>query len=287
MKALLASFLLFVTCSIVAQEDSLMRSDLRFYADVMLNADDADHRMKAYQAFNGQFEEYLKQADIDSDFSFLPWISSIRPDDNRFLLLSWHVEGEDFQYQHSAYLITSEGKQYNFTKTDIPKDQLPYLTLNYQEWYGSLYYNSLKLSENKYLLFGYDASGEFENRKIADILLIEGDNLVLGDEVIEDKNNPGTFIQRLILEYSADANVNLNYNPSLKMIVHDHLTRRMGRMAGQGPANIPDGTYEGYMLENGKLKYKEKIFNHVYDSAPRPKPVLDKKQKEKDLFGRS
>ena len=46
----------------------------------------------------------------------------------------------------------------------------------------------------------------------------------------------------------------------MQLIVHDHLIRRMGRIAGQGPVNLPDGSYEGYMFDNGKWMYKEKLF---------------------------
>jgi hypothetical protein len=161
------------------------------------------------------------------------------------------------------------------------------MSLSNTEWYGCLYYNLRKQNDDSYLVFGFDASTALENRKIADVLTIKDDEVTLGSEIFEDKNNKGSYANRLVLDYASDANVNLNYNPSLKMIVHDHLIKRMGRLPGQGPVDLPDGSYEGYSYHDGKWIYKEKIFNHTYDEAPRPKPVLDKKSGNPDIFGRS
>ncbi|MBT8189180.1 MAG: hypothetical protein KJO29_02030, partial [Bacteroidia bacterium] len=79
------------------------------------------------------------------------------------------------------------------------------------------------------------------------------------------------------------ATLQLNYNPGLKLIIHDHLIQRIGRIPGQGPVFLPDGTYEGYEFIEGIWMYREKIYDHTYDAAPRPKPVLGNK---KDLFGK-
>lgn len=117
-----------------------------------------------------------------------------------------------------------------------------------------------------------------------DVLHIDEGEITLGGEFFEDRNSPGTYLERIMIRYSIDATANLNYNPGLKMIIHDHLIQRIGRMPGQGPVMLPDGTYEGYEWKDGKWQYVEKIYEHTYDEAPRPTPVLDEK---KNIFGKN
>ena len=149
-----------------------------------------------------------------------------------------------------------------------------------------MYYSIKKLEENKYLIFGFNQIDQFKNAKVLDMIHVKDGTVTLGEEIFEDKNDLDTYQNRIILTYSGDASVNLNYNPGLEMIVHDHLIQRMGQLEGQGPTNVPDGSYEGYKLENGKWMYKEKIYDHSYgeNNAPRPKPILNKKKK--NLFGK-
>ncbi len=63
----------------------------------------------------------------------------------------------------------------------------------------------------------------------------------------------------------------------------DHLTM-IGGEYGEGPVQIPDGTYEAYRLNNGKWEYVEKVFDQILDEAPRPSPVLNGRS-GKDLIG--
>ena len=82
MKILSLSFLLFIitTLPVYAQIN-----DIEFYADVMINASDSDHRKHANQKFNTLFKQALSQEDsYRDDFKSLPWISSISPEDSSF-----------------------------------------------------------------------------------------------------------------------------------------------------------------------------------------------------------
>ena len=47
---------------------------------------------------------------------------------------------------------------------------------------------------------------------------------------------------------------------------------------------IPDGSYEGYVFEEGKWRHNAKVFHETLDEAPFPKPILTRKNR-KDLFG--
>ncbi len=284
MKYGFLSVLIFISSAVFCQNDDL-RDNLKFYADVMVNSAEASSRNRAVIEFNSIFKTYIQHNNLfESDLGFIKWISVLEPDDKTFKLLSWQVELENFDFQYNGYIIYPDGSYIHLQENQYPSNQLDAMVLHAESWYGALYYNILKIDDNKYVIFGFNGDSKWENQKIADVLSFEGNKPIFGMEIFEDKNSNGTYINRLVLNYSSDATCNLNYNPGLKMVIHDHLLQRIGRLEGQGPVFLPDGTYEGYEFVDNKWKYREKIYDHIYDDAPRPKPILGEK---KDLFGKN
>ena len=254
------------------------KADLIFYADVMTNADLPENRKRAANNFNQLIEDYLLQNNSQNiDLSFVRQLSNVISEDSLVSIYSWQVELDNKNYDYHGY-ISYNDQAYEKLVANSPFDRsMRYMTHSPVDWYGALYYNIVKFDTGEYLLFGYNATGEYNNAKVVDVLTFEGDNIVLGKEIFQDPEDTLTFNNKIFISYSEDASVNLNYNPGLEKIVHDHLIQRIGRIPGQGPTYLPDGTYEGYYLDNGKWMYKEKLFDHSYgeNNAPRPKPVLN------------
>ena len=278
-------FYILLPFTIFGQDLSVdIKSDLIFYGDVMTNADLPDNRLRAADAFDKLIEDYLIQhSSYDVDLSFIKQLSKVIPQDSLFTIYSWQVEADNKDYKYYGY-ISYKGQAYKKLNVKSSFDQnMKYITHSTSDWYGALYYNVVKYAEGEYLLFGYNASGEYNNAKVADVISFDGDNVVFGKEVFQDPEDTLTYNNKIYISYSEDASVNLNYNPGLEKIVHDHLIQRIGRMPGQGPTYLPDGTYEGYYYTNGKWMYKEKLFDHSYgeNNAPRPKPVLNTNRKLK------
>ncbi|MGB3545684.1 MAG: hypothetical protein WBA17_01850 [Saprospiraceae bacterium] len=147
------------------------------------------------------------------------------------------------------------------------------------DWYGNLIYRIQEVKEGPhpyYLLYGIDSYSAYRRRKLVDVLRFDRHGMpVLGAPVFVD--DKGGVKSRLLQEYSADASVRLNYDEVQELIMTDHL-ETMGGQVGQGPVNVPDGTYEGYRLDgDGKWHYVDKVFHHVYDEAPRPQPRTEGK----------
>ena len=177
-----------------SDEGADLRGQLAFYADVMVNAENADHRQIAFDNFNKHFFELTKTENLYiTDFSDLKWISIIEPEDKLFKLISWQVELDSGQLDFRAFLVKEDGKSFEFEKAELDRNQVAYMSLSHKEWYGCLYYNVIKSNENEYVVFGFDGSSEYQNRKIADVITLENDQIVLGKEVFEDKANKGTF----------------------------------------------------------------------------------------------
>jgi len=288
MKYLSVFILLNLNLCAFAQRGIMQSSDqqLSFYADVMVSALEADHRSYAADMFYMHFVSLLDSSNVfNQDLSTFRTLSVLDAPDNRFKLISWQVERASYDFHYYAFLVYKDGRYTELKDTRTIDPSMEFLPLGHSEWYGALYYNIIPFDKDRYIVFGYNGYGRYDHVKICDVLDLSGEEAVLGASVFESEEEPGTYAQRLVLRYSSDATVNLNYNPGLKMIVMDHLTARMGQQNGQGPTMIPDGTYEAYERTGDKWKYISKLYNHSYgeNNAPRPKPVLD--EQKKDIFG--
>ena len=285
-KSVLSLFLFFSFFSISAQESTdaqNLDANLKFYADVMINALEPSSRIRAAAEFDKLFQSYLEtEAPFTEERDFHKFISVLEAPKQEFKLVSWLIKGEEEQYDFRGYLVRKDGRTIPFTRDGNLAEDLAFSTSTDKDWYGCLYYKLMKTDKkNSFLVFGYDPNGLYDNQKIIDVITVNDDGVDFGKEMFEDKENKGTFMNRLVLRYSSDAAVTLNYDEKLKMLVHDHLQSVMGFQDGQGPTMIPDGTYEGYYLKDGRWLYKEKLFNHVYEEAPRPQPVFMEKEEKK------
>ena len=265
---------IFLIISLTANSQKEIETDLLFYGDVMINAFEDQNRIRASKEFSSLFEQHLESNPmLNTKAEFNKYISILDLDKNR-KLVTWQVKTENFKYDFMGYFLEKGKKPIEFTRTEALSSKMSFMTCTEDDWYGCIYMDFKQLSDNQYIIFGRDPSNQFDNQKVADILTINGENsLTFGAPIFEDKKSRETFINRIILSYSSDASVFLHYHKGLNLLLHDHLEPRMGLQAGQGATNIPDGTYEGYEEKNGKWMYVEKIFNHVYEDAPIPKPT--------------
>ncbi len=286
MKVIQTVFLLVVIClSAKAQESSMGLDKLNFYCDVMMNAGDAENRIYAQQEFNKLFFETLKEEDSwNRDFSGLKWIPQLSDSSNTFKVFSWELKVSEEEYEHYGALLMNNGDVFPLSNTETDLEDLEYTTLTSEEWYGALYYRVEAFEANgetMYLLYGHNSFSKFNRIKIVDVLRFEEGKPLFGQEVFY-KSTDGSradVMNRLVLTHSSDASVTTRYNPGLNMLIHDHLITRIGRLEGQGATNLPDGSYVGWELKNGKWYYVEKIYDQVSEEAPRPKPILDGRNK--------
>ena len=279
MKFTILSILLsFLAFNIDAQSDRLAIDDLNFYADVIANAGNPIHKQRAHDEFAEIFDSWLRSDKFTmEDLESIQWLSVKKPLDESFTVVTWQLLKEKDDNFYFGYIL-KDGKTYKLTSSKNDED-LEYNILSADEWAGVLYYNILTVQRNDkpvYVLFGYDAHKTYENRKIADVLTFENDIPIFGAEIFkqQEKGERGIIKNRLVLDYASDSNVSLNFNPSLDMIVFDNLIPRMGRMPGQGPTMLPDGSYVGYKWDGEYFNYVDKIYHETQAQAPFPKPIL-------------
>lgn len=107
---------------------------------------------------------------------------------------------------------------------------------------------------------------------------------VFGAAVIPDSSASAPMKKRLVLEYSAETTIRLNYDEALGVIVFDHLIPIAGRH-GEGETLRSPTEAMKLWIGKGKLEYIPMLEFQPQLEAPRPSPVLD--QKGKDIIGRT
>lgn len=272
---------------IKAVEDTLGLLSYAFVNDSL-----EENRFLAVRAFIPKLVGALKKpGSFSYPFEQLNSVSIQYPADSTFRIFTWqlYVDKDNYRYYGAIQMNSEELQLFPLVDRSFELEaDLENIALSADRWYGTVYYNlhTVKYSGQTYhLLFGFDGYEFFRKRKVVDVLRFVEGKPVFGAPVFVKQENDGSFTEksRLLLEYSAAASVRLNYDPALDLLMFDHLTM-VGGEYGEGPVQIPDGTYEAYRLNNGKWEYVEKVFNQILDEAPRPSPVLNGR-KGKDLIG--
>lgn len=268
----------------------ISRAELAFYCDAMANTIDGKNRQYAYDKFIPAFERILySDGSFEDDFSDLKWVSVKYSEDKTFRVITIQLVDSMNLHHYSGYLQLSNGKIYQLNNVRKKDRDMEFQQMNVEEWYGALYYNIMQVDRAGkpfYLLFGYDGNNGKTKRKILDVLSFEEGLPIFGAEIIKEKHEGARDLlrNRIILEYAADANVNLNYNPGLNAIIHDFLVPRMDFHERDEYAMVPDGTYVAYEWDGNFLVKIEMLPIEASDPKDiffKPKPSDDK-----DLFGK-
>jgi hypothetical protein len=267
--------------SIFQIEDTLAVLSYTFLNDSL-----PQNRFGAVRKFIPTLVRALKTTNsFDYKFERLPNVSIQYPRDSSFRVFSWHlyVDVNEYRYYGAIQMNTADLRLFPLRDRSFDLEgNLEQLTLSPDNWYGAVYYNlkEVKTKEGTYyLLFGFDRNELFRTRKVMDVLSFNDQGQpFFGAPVIPGPR--GEMKKRLILEYSAEASVRLNYDEALGIIIHDHLTTISGKY-DEGPVNVGDGSYEGFKITKDGLEYIPKVFDFVSETPPRPFPVLDTERKKK------
>ncbi|MEM6397311.1 MAG: hypothetical protein AAF741_13270 [Bacteroidota bacterium] len=274
---------------IKSKEDSMA-----FYAYALLHDSTAEERFLACRELIPSLVESLKQSNsFQYDFERLGQHVSIQyPADSSFRIFTWqlHVSAEEYRYYGAIQLNNTELKLFPLIDRsfELPEEEIQNMPLSPDRWYGNVVYDIQTVEnengESYYLLYGADTYSAYRRRKLLDVLQFNDDKAVFGKPIFPA--TPGSLPRhRLVLEYSAAVSVTLRYDTDLEQIMMDHLIMVEGPH-GEGPVFVPDGSYEAFKLENdGNWSYVEKVFDHIYEEAPREQPTSTN-AKDRDIFGR-
>ena len=245
---------------------------------------------------NGQMIPLIKEAlTIPNSFNYaftkIENISIQQPQDGTFRILTWQLYINDDEYKYFGYVQLNRPKPPIIELSDASQNlkDSDKESLSPDRWFGAVYYNLKEFKTNdgmKYLLFGYNANDKNEKIKLLDVLVLRGGQVRFGSPVLEVADIQGVRKQklhRLILSYSAEATMRLNFDPEMNIIIHDHLEQMASKTSSLPFTYVPDGTYEAFQLQkDGMWTHVDKLANTEMKTAPRPMPTLNSRNRPKD-----
>ena len=227
------------------------------FENMALN-NDLNEKLKLNDAITNRLRSLLSvKEDFNNRFESINRMSTLISEDDKLKICTWNIEKEDATHNFYGLIVL------NHTKSDLEIFPLIDVTeklrsperssLTPQKWYGAIYYDIIETSYKKntyYTLLGFKGNDEFTKIKVLDALtILSNGNIRFGTNIFN--KNPG-YTNRIIYEYSSNANMMLRYDKNLKMIVMDNLApssnlyRNVYRFYG------PDFSYNGYKFEKGK-----------------------------------
>jgi hypothetical protein len=190
--------------------------------------------------------------------------------DGKLRVFTWNYPKEDGTQLYFGCVVfkTSKSGELLFFKlkhTAVKAEKWDNKVYDGTKWPGALYYAVVPMSKgkkagNSYTLLGFESKDNLSNYKVIEVITLSNDGCKFGGNFFEfEDRNP----KRVVFEYSDQVTCSLRYYEKQKTIVVDHLSPRESIYEGFFPEYGPDGSYDGYVLENGKWKYTP-----IIDIAP-------------------
>ncbi len=260
-------------------------------AFAIVNDSFPENRFAAVRKFIPTLVKALKVPNsFQYDFERLSTVSIQYPQDSSFRIFTWQLYVDVNEYRYFGAIQMNSDSLELFPLRDRSfelQGNLEQLELTPDQWYGAIYYNTVTVNtpqQKYYLLLGYDRFELFKKRKLVEVLYFdEHGKPRMGAPILPFYE--GEMKKRLVLEYTAEASIRLNYDPALDLIIFDHLIPMEGNY-GEGMVNVSDGSYEGFKITSTGLEFVPKVFNVTLERPLNPYPILGKeREKKKDLFG--
>lgn len=219
------------------------------------------------QAFEEKIRELMEYNEtFTHDFDTLAkLISTIKSPDGAFRIFNWNMEYGDFkEHKYYCLMMKKDPKSGEFVIIELFDhsadffEDVEFKALTDKKWYGCLYYSIIPIQKGfktQYTLLGWDGNNMLSNKKIIETMKFnKKDELKFGEAMFKSEEDKTK--RRVIFEYTEEATMSVKYQKTKKieMIVYDHLSSIVpgAEDISHGPWSGPDGSYDGYVLENGK-----------------------------------
>ncbi len=190
--------------------------------------------------------------------------------DGKLRVFTWNYPKEDGTQLYFGCVVFKTSKSgeplfFKLNYTPVNTEKWDNKVYEEDKWPGALYYSIVPMSKGKkggntYALLGFESKDNLSNYKVIEVITLNNDGCKFGGNFFDfEDRNP----KRVVFEYSDQVACSLRYYEKQKTIVVDHLSPRESIYEGFFPEYGPDGSYDGYILENGKWKYSP-----IIDIAP-------------------
>ena len=194
----------------------------------------------------------------------LPFVSCLVAPDEAVRIYSWALKRADDSYRCFG-IVYARLRKKEAPRIFVLEDKSELLknveqkNLGRSSWPGCIYYALhpiTKGSKPMYLLLGYGGHYPPVRRKVAEVLTFSNTGEVqFGAPVFKKENK---VFNRVVLEYSARANVSLKFYPETRTLVFDFLAPQSEKHLGNPAFYGPVGSYDGFQL-------KGKTFTFIKD----------------------
>lgn len=260
--------------------------ELGFMADIMYNANNGQHREWAADQVEDLIKDQLSSGKFLESLGKIPWFQIQSPSDSSFALITWQFEKADGMFSPRGLIVFNSGKFVHLENDPEIWQDPEYERFEGNQWPGAVYYQMHSFEHGKdtlYILFGYHGWDGKNRLRIVEIMEAQDGIVQFGAPVLimdADSVRPDARYRK-VLKYSAQSNVRIQYEDSLKMIMMDHL---IPARTPEGDLSwVPDGSYEAFELRDGRWYFVEKVFHQTQDVPPGSPRVETEKR---DLFGR-
>ncbi len=197
----------------------------------------------------------------------LQGIKVIYPQDTTFRMITWIGRFSNNEYQSGGIVQTQKWSATDSWNQPSSMKILRAHCLRFKKnWPSALYYNILdfkKIGPNLLLAFCFDGYQQFAHRKWIDVLSFDDKQTpTFGAAVFDFETESRSKIKRLVLEYAAEINIKLNYDPIEGIIMYDHLIPMKSSYADV-EVFVRMDPMRAFALEKGQMEeHIDKIVKH-------------------------
>jgi hypothetical protein len=251
--------------------DSLKKYELALkeISDSMVDGQRQYTRIKATIKFIPVFVKALKiKGSIYYPFDSLKFMKKLSPPDKSFRLYNWTLKYDDgsYRYYGSIQMNTNDGKLKMFPLRDYREKMdtnMEQVVVGPDEWIGALYYDLIPekvKGKEYYTLLAWDGNVYLTKKKVIEVLSFDKEGKpVFGAPIFDVK---GVIKDRIIFQFSGNANMLLQYVPDHNMITFDKLVPPNPANEGFLYTYVPDGTYDYFIWKKNKWLFQEELFEN-------------------------
>ena len=247
-----------------AQVDSTLTDTILSLSDMMRKEADPAKLDAAESLENLLTAHYSKPENFGVALEKIPYVGQLKSPDEKVQMLCWNVALEDGTFQYHAVMVHQPAKgEVAVTVFEDSEDweRISRKTMRPNKWYGALYYRILSnkfKGKTYYTILGWDGKDNITNRKVVDVMTIQGKTVMLGSSIFKTEDDLPAH--RLIFEYANDVSMALNWDEKEKMVVMDHLAPEDSRLVGMYQFYGPDFSYDALQFKKGEWILLRDVF---------------------------
>ncbi len=191
-------------------------------------------------------------------FEKLKMVSILSAPDKSFRIISWNLPLQDGSYLYYGTIQHKSGtiKLTPLLDKTFQIDSPDLTVVSNKDWYGAQYFDIVPLAKNQYIVLGWKGHHPDYTKKVIDILnFAPNGDVSFGAHVFSDDPK----LARKIFSFTRQAAMYLKYNGAEARIEFDHIVAADPSMEGNFKYYGPDLSHDAYVIERGKLVFKENI----------------------------